>query len=38
MSDDIEGQGTSGAIDVEFNSATGVYNQGFNIQHTQLDC
>jgi len=38
MSDDIEGQGTSAAIDVEFNTAAGTYNQGFNIQHTQLDC
>jgi hypothetical protein len=38
MSDDIEGQGTGAAIDAEFASATQANNQGFNIQHTQLDC
>lgn len=36
MSDDIEGQGLND--NAEFTSATQEYNQGFNIQHTQLDC
>jgi len=35
MSDDIEGQGTTST---EFGTATQTYNQGFNIQHLQLDC
>lgn len=35
MSDDIEGQGTTST---EFGTAAQTYNQGFNIQHIQLDC
>lgn len=35
MSDDIEGQGTTST---EFGTTTQTYNQGFNIQHIQLDC
>jgi hypothetical protein len=35
MSDDIEGIGTT---DTEFGTAANTYNQGFNIQHTQLAC
>lgn len=35
MSDDLEGIGT---VNPEFNSATGAFSQGFNMQHIQIDC